>query len=89
MLLRAEPLDPPPDWDGQFLWEYGGGMRRACTNRHNGGVHVLFMDWSLAKVSLKDLWTLKWHRSFDTSNAWTAAGGVVNEDWPRWMRTLD
>ena len=89
MLLRPEPFDPPPEQDGEFLWAYGGGMRRACTDRHHGGVHVLFMDWSIAKVPIKELWTLKWHRTFDTSNAWTPAGGVVNQDWPRWMRQLN
>jgi len=89
MLLRPEPFDPPPEQDGEFLWAYGGGMRRACTDRHHAGVHILFMDWSIAKVPIKELWTLKWHRTFDTSNAWTPAGGVVNQDWPRWMRQLN
>ena len=89
MLVRPEPTDPPPDTDGQFLWGYGGGMRRVCTNRHHGAVNVLFMDWSLQSVGLKDLWTLKWHRAFNTANAWTHAGGVADDDWPDWMRNFD
>jgi hypothetical protein len=47
---------------------------------------MLFMDWSVRKVGLKELWTLKWHRSYDTAGPWTKAGGVKPEDWPQWMR---
>jgi len=38
------------------------------------------------KVGLKELWTLKWSKYFDTSGPWTKAGGVAPEDWPAWMR---
>ena len=89
MLLRPESFDPPPEQDGEFLWAFGGGMRRACTNRHHGGVNILFMDWSTEKVRLKELWTFKWHRAFDTANAWTPAGGVAEGDWPDWMRNFN
>jgi prepilin-type N-terminal cleavage/methylation domain-containing protein/prepilin-type processing-associated H-X9-DG protein len=58
----------------------------SCINRHEGGVNALFMDWSVRKVGLKELWTLKWHRQFDTAGPWTKAGGVLPEDWPEWMR---
>ena len=57
-----------------------------CMNRHDGGINGLFMDWSVRKVGLKELWTLKWSRKFDTANVWTKAGGVKSEDWPQWMR---
>ena len=86
MLVRPEPVNPPPEQDGEFLWAFGGGMRRVCTNRHNGGVNILFMDFSTDKIGLKELWRFKWHRTFDTANAWTTAGGVMPEDWPDWMR---
>ncbi len=49
---------------------------------------MLFMDWSVRKVGLKELWTVKWHREFDTDGPWTRAGGVEPEDWPAWMRTF-
>ena len=55
-------------------------------DRHNGGINMLFMDWSVRKVGLKELYTLKWHRFFDTANMYTKAGGVRPEDWPKWMR---
>jgi len=57
-----------------------------CINRHNGHINVLFMDWSVRKVGLKELWTLKWHSKWDTAGPWTKAGGVLPEDWPEWMR---
>jgi prepilin-type N-terminal cleavage/methylation domain-containing protein len=88
MLVRPEPPDPAPKMDGEFLWSFGGGMRRVCTNRHHGGINMLFMDWSTQKVRLKELWTLKWHRTFNTGGPWTPAGGVIHADWPDWMRNL-
>jgi hypothetical protein len=61
-------------------------MQQVCINRHNGAVGCLFMDWSARKVGLKELWTLKWHRTFNTQGPWTKAGGVGPTDWPQWMR---
>jgi prepilin-type processing-associated H-X9-DG protein len=69
-------------------WNVGGDnhMARCCINRHDGAVNCLFVDGSVRKVGLKELWTLKWHRSFDTAGPWTKAGGVLPYDWPEWMR---
>jgi len=58
----------------------------ACINRHRAGVNTLLLDWSVRKVGLKELWTLKWHREYDTAGPWTKAGGARPEDWPAWMR---
>jgi prepilin-type processing-associated H-X9-DG protein len=65
---------------------HANDMARACINRHDGAVNCLFVDGSVRKVGLKELWTLKWHRSFNTAGPWTKAGGVQPEDWPEWMR---
>jgi len=62
------------------------GMAPFCINRHNGHVNSLFLDWSVRKVGLKELWTLKWYAEFDTAGSWTKAGGVQPEEWPKWMR---
>ncbi len=61
-------------------------MTAYCLNRHNGHVNGLFLDWSVHRVGLKELWMLKWHENFNTANEWTKAGGVQPEDWPEWMR---
>jgi len=84
------PEDEPPELDGQF-WAQGQGgsideMRRFCVNRHDAYVNTLFMDWSVSKVGLKELWILKWHREYNTAGPWTTAGGVQPSDWPQWMR---
>ena len=59
------------------------------TDANEGGINMLFMDWSTRKVGLKGLWTLKWNRQFNTANCWTRAGGVLPEDWPHWMRRFE
>jgi len=77
--------DDPPPWGGRTPDMQGNEMQRLCVNRHGGAQHCLFADWSVRKVALKQLWQLKWHRTFDTSGPWTQPGGVAPEDWPRWM----
>ena len=72
----------PPRRERQGIFGMGG----FCINRHNEHVNSLFLDWSARKVGLKELWTLKWHRDWDTAGPWTKAGGVLPEDWPHWMR---
>ena len=59
-----------------------------CINRHTGGINMLFMDWSVRKAGLKELWTLKWSRDFNTAGPWTLAGGVKSEAWPEWLRSF-
>jgi prepilin-type processing-associated H-X9-DG protein len=61
-------------------------MSQFCLDRHNGAINGLFMDWSARKIGLKRLWTLRWHRSYNTEGPWTKAGGVTPADWPQWMR---
>jgi len=47
---------------------------------------MLFLDRSVRKVGLKELWTLRFHRKWDTANRYTLAGGVTADDWPDWMQ---
>ncbi len=79
--------DPPPKYDdnpdAEERWQ---AMHDFCINRHHGFINGLFMDWSVRRVGLKELWTLKWHPEFDTAGPWARAGGVHPEDWPEWMR---
>jgi prepilin-type processing-associated H-X9-DG protein len=64
------------------------GMSLFAINRHNGSINSLFMDWSVRKVAIKQLWTLKWSADFDTRGQWTSASGVKPESWPQWMQNL-
>jgi len=73
-----------PDRSGE--WYFNGnwddaGMKRVCVDRHNQAVNVMFMDWSVRKVKLKDLWTLKWNPQFDT--------GYVHSNPPDWKWVKD
>jgi prepilin-type N-terminal cleavage/methylation domain-containing protein/prepilin-type processing-associated H-X9-DG protein len=67
---------------------FSGDITVFSINRHNGGVNSLFLDWSVRNVGLKELWTLKWDKTFDTSGPWTRAGCVQPDDWPEWMRSF-
>ena len=69
-----------PTHDGEFNTGQGNNMRRFCMDRHNGFVNCLFLDFSVRKVGLKELWQLTWHRE------WTQD---INDRglpvWPEWM----
>jgi prepilin-type processing-associated H-X9-DG protein len=80
------PLATDPPAPIEFAAWSGNNMARCCINRHEGAVNCLFVDGSVRKVGLKELWTLKWHRSFNTAGPWTSAGGVTPANWPEWMR---
>lgn len=75
----------PPDFDGQ--WSGAGyEMMHFAIDRHDGFVNHAFMDWSVRKVGIKELWTFKWHRQFDINGFWTRAGGIQPDNWPVWMK---
>jgi len=81
-----EQTNTPPSYDGDRWASDANAMNRFCINRHDGFINGLFMDWSVRKVGLKELWTLKWHRDYDTGGPWTTAGDCRPSDWPEWMR---
>jgi len=66
--------------------EPSGVNGAVCINRHNGAINCLFLDWSVRRIGLKELWTLKRYPNFNTSGPWTKAGGVKPKDWPKWMQ---
>ena len=82
-------IDVPPPTDGSEIGLSGSNeIRRVCLNRHKESVNCTFLDWTVRKVDLKELWTLKWHKNYDTKNLWTLAGGVTDDDWPDWMKGM-
>ena len=64
-----------PEYHGDFRMGYEWELARFCLDRHDGRVNCVFLDGTVRKVGLKELWTLKWHRNFDTkagpSRGWT------------------
>ena len=79
-------MDSPP----QFPEDHNGwgtnAMKQFCIDRHDGTINGVFVDLSAQSIGLKQLWTLKWHRNYNTSGPWTVAGGVSPNNWPEWMR---
>ncbi len=76
-----DAFDDPPEIEGV---QNGTGMNVFCLNRHTGHVGMNFLDASVRLVGLKELWTLKWHRKFNTCGPWTTCGGVTRDDWASW-----
>ncbi len=74
----------PPQFDGQWI-DAGYEMMHFAINRHQTGTNMLFMDWTVRSIGLKELWTLKWHRKYPINGPWTRAGGVQPSNWPEWM----
>jgi len=71
----------PPEYNGQWILARNE-MMHFCIDRHNAFVNHLFLDWSVRRVGIKELWTLKWHREFPINGFWTKAGGAVKiTDW--------
>jgi prepilin-type N-terminal cleavage/methylation domain-containing protein len=82
----ANHTQGPPEIDGIVVLP--NEMHLVCINRHSGIINTVFLDLNVRKVGLKELWTLDWHRNFDTRGVWTKAGGAQPQDWPQWMRHL-
>ncbi len=81
--------EPAPQRDAFGIGNQGtsGEMNHFCIDRHNGFINMLFIDWSIRHVGLKENWTLKWHRAFDTMGPYTRAGGILPSNWPIWLRS--
>ncbi len=78
--------DQPPQTDaGPSDTPGTNEMNRVCVDRHDGFVNSLFADWTVRPVGVKELWTLKWHKTYNVNNYWTKAGGVDPTQWPEWM----
>jgi prepilin-type N-terminal cleavage/methylation domain-containing protein len=67
----------------------GSGLNNFLMDRHGRYTHAIFLDWSVRKVGLKELWTLKWASDYDTAGPWTKAGGVDPKRWPDWMKDCE
>jgi prepilin-type N-terminal cleavage/methylation domain-containing protein/prepilin-type processing-associated H-X9-DG protein len=75
----VDEADEPPNSNGELppagSWENELGYW--CVDRHkNGTINMLFLDWSIRPVGLKELWALKWHKEWKSSEP----------AWPDWMK---
>ena len=81
--------DPPIEQPLGYGWSSqstgGDEMNHFCIDRHSGWTNFVFAVWSVRRVGLKELWTLRWHVGYDVTGPWTKGGGVLSSDWPRWL----
>lgn len=82
---RNQPPQYPNQWAG---WKYE--MMHFAIGRHGQSqslsrgrelkvfTHAGFADGSVRKVSLKELWSLEWHRGYQP----------ISVSWPSWMRVV-
>ncbi|MBN1358988.1 MAG: prepilin-type N-terminal cleavage/methylation domain-containing protein [Sedimentisphaerales bacterium] len=75
-----EHNDTPQNTEDVRFVDDNESMRYFNMNRHSGATNLVFMDFSVRKVFLKELWRLKWSKNFNT-----AAPLPV---WPEWMAGL-
>ncbi len=69
--------DVPSNYRDSFQAGGTGEMRTVCVDRHKLTQNVLFADHSVRRVSLKQLWRLRWHKQWDLT--------VPLPEWPQWM----
>lgn len=75
--------DDPPTFDGEIYWSEPADVDeiRSCVfNRHrNGCIDGLFVDFSVRKIGLKELWEVRWHRDWNIDYEPPPV-------WPVWMQ---
>ncbi len=80
----VDDTDTPPEYEGHRKSGDADSINRFCINRHAGGINAAFLDYTVRKVDLKELFTFKWNRHYNTANRWTRAGGATPDDWSNW-----
>jgi prepilin-type N-terminal cleavage/methylation domain-containing protein/prepilin-type processing-associated H-X9-DG protein len=67
--------------EAAFTYLLTSTINTFCINRHNGRVNCVFLDLSVDKIGLKQLWKLKWHKNYNRSS--------IPRKWPAWMATFE
>ena len=87
---RTLPVHQDVFSKSKWIWiDHHEDVNQHVEFRRAFGVSELPATELLSHISVDsdyELWTLKWHRNFDTTGPWTKAGGVQPADWPEWMR---
>jgi len=56
--------DTPPSFDGEKWSGDEDSMQRFCIDRHQQAINGIFLDYSVSKIWLKQLWRLRWSKRF-------------------------
>jgi len=73
--------DEPPEYPGEYRGSGGwanAAMKYYCIDRHERHINGVFLDSSVRKIGLKELWRLKWHQAYPID--------FQPPEWPVWMR---
>ncbi len=82
----AFPLhtDSAPEFEND-IYLSDDEIRRFCIKRHDKRINGVFVDFSVRKIGLKQLWKFKWHKNFNT-NGGPVKGLPWPAGWPDWMK---
>ncbi|MHC4757558.1 MAG: hypothetical protein ACYTE8_02770 [Planctomycetota bacterium] len=81
-----------PEMFREFWPVYSNEVNRWNKDRHKLSINLVFLDWSVRKVGLRQLWSLKWSKEkTESGTGWGDLEVVPNWNdplqWPEWMRT--
>jgi prepilin-type N-terminal cleavage/methylation domain-containing protein/prepilin-type processing-associated H-X9-DG protein len=74
------------DWIPSYPGEWEGtadDMSHFCLNRHDGRLNMLFMDYSVRRIKIMELWNFNWYRGYNVEDAPTPY------DFPDWIKKLN
>jgi len=60
-----DDTDTPPSYDGEKWSGDEDSMQRFCIDRHQQAINGIFLDYSVSKIWLKQLWRLRWSKRFN------------------------
>jgi len=79
--------DQPPLYDGHMEYDTNASeMRYVCLNRHMQSVNMAFVDMSVRRVWLKELWNLRWHRQWWDKEDYPEPDWNIGNGWMKRMR---
>jgi prepilin-type N-terminal cleavage/methylation domain-containing protein len=75
--------EEPPLYEWNNAWGDWGveAMRLTCVDRHAGAINSVFLEGSAARIPLRALWKLKWHKNFNANGPMAGP----DADWPKWL----
>lgn len=76
---HAQHDDQPPQNNCDRVKDTTNRMKNFCMDRHSGVVNVGFLDGSARSIGLKEIWGLKWHKSYNTRYY------LKRNDWGPWL----
>jgi prepilin-type N-terminal cleavage/methylation domain-containing protein len=77
--VRAGDKAPPTEDDFSECYWHPQALGYYCMARHKNGINMVFVDMGARAVGVRELWTLRWHKGYNTGIAPANA-------WPPWLQ---